>query len=118
MLKKYLLKLRGNLALEEYKVIIELIAQRDLQDILHYIMDTLKEPEIAKQTYIKIKRQILTLSPMPMRYSIVQDQPYSVMGVRKLPIENYMAFYIINEQKCEVHVLRILYNRREWQNIL
>jgi len=104
--------------LTEYKVIIELPAQRDLQGILRYITDTLKEPVIARRIFTSIKEQILTLSQMPLRHSVVQDQPYSAMGVRKLLVENYVAFYIINEEKCEVHVLRILYIRREWQNIL
>ena len=113
-----MLRLRGNSALTEYKVIIELPAQRDLQSILHYITDTLKEPVIARRIYTSIKEQILTLSQMPLRYSVVKDQPYAAIGVRKLLVENYIAFYIINEAKCEVHVLRILYNRREWQNIL
>jgi len=104
--------------LTEHKVIIEISAQRDLQNILHYITDTLKEPVIARRIYMSIKEQILTLRQMPLRHSLVQDQPYTTMGVRKLLIENYIAFYIIDEEKCEVHVLRVLYNRREWQNIL
>lgn len=102
----------------EYKVIIELPAQRDLQGLLRYIMDTLKEPVIARRIYTSIKEQILTLSQIPLRHNVVQEQPYAVMGVRKLLVENYFTFYIIDEEKCEVHVLRILYNRREWQNIL
>jgi plasmid stabilization system protein ParE len=113
-----LLGLRGNSALTKYKIVIELPAQRDLQDILCYITDTLKEPVVARRIYTSIKEQILALSQMPLRHSVVQDQPYATMGVRKLLVENYIAFYIINEAKCEVHVLRILYNRREWQNIL
>ncbi|MFZ5597996.1 MAG: type II toxin-antitoxin system RelE/ParE family toxin [Bacillota bacterium] len=110
--------MRGNLALTEYKVVIELPAQRDLQGILRYIADTLKEPAVARRIYTSIKEQIQALSQMPLRHSVVQDQPYAAMGVRKLLVENYIAFYIINEAKCEVHVLRILYNRREWQYIL
>lgn len=102
----------------EYKVIIESSAQRDAQGILRYITDTLKEPVAARQIYTSIKEQILALSQMPLRHSVVQDQPYTAMGVRKLLVENYIAFYIGNEAKCEVHVLRILHNRREWQNIL
>lgn len=102
----------------EYKVIIELPAQRDLQGLLRYITDTLKEPVVARRIYISIKEQILTLNQMPLRHSVVKEQPYAAMGVRKLLVENYIAFYIIDEEKREVHVLRILYNRREWQNIL
>ena len=113
-----MLRLRGNSALTEYKVVIEFPAQRDLQGILSYITDTLKEPVVAKRIYTSIKEQILTLSQMPLRHSVVQDQPDAAMGVRKLLVENYIAFYVIDEAKCEVHILRILYNRREWQNIL
>ncbi len=104
--------------MREYKVIIELPAQRDLQGLLRYITDSLKEPVIAKRIYTSIKEQILTLNQMPLRHSVVQQQPYAAMGVRKLLVENYIAFYILDEEKCEVHILRILYNRREWQSIL
>lgn len=113
-----MLKLRGNLALAEYKVIMESLAQKDLQGILRYITDTLKEPVVARRIYTLIKEQILALGQMPLRHSMIQDQPYAAIGVRKLLIENYIAFYVINEARYEVHVLRILYNRREWQNIL
>ena len=102
----------------QYKVIIELPAQRDLHGLLRYITDTLKEPVIARRIYTSIKEQILTMNKMPLRNSIIQEQSYAAMGVRKLSVENYTAFYIVNEEKCEVHILRILYNRREWQNIL
>lgn len=102
----------------EYKIIIELPAQRDLEGILLYITDTLKEPVIARRIYTSIKEQILTLRQMPLRHSVVQEQPYASMGVRKLLVENYIAYYIIDEGKFAVHVLRILYNRREWQSIL
>lgn len=113
-----MLRLRENSALTEYKVIIELPAQRDLQGLLRYITNTLKEPVIARKTYASIKEQILTLSQMPLRHSVVQEQPYAAMGVRKLLVENYIVFYIIDAEKYQVHVLRIVYNRREWQNIL
>lgn len=97
---------------------IELPAQRDLQEILRYIMDTLKEPVTAKRIYATIRDQILTLRQLPLRHSLVQDQLYAAMGIRRLPVENYIAFYTVDERKCEVHILRILYNRREWQNLL
>ena len=97
---------------------MELPAQRDLRGILLYIKNTLKEPSIARRIYTLIKEQVLTLKRMPPRHSVVQEQPYGERGVRKLLVENYIAFYVIDEEKHEVHILRILYNRREWQDIL
>ena len=49
---------------------------------------------------------------------IVLEEPYATLGIRKLPVENYTAFYLLNETAREVHIIRILYNRREWQNLI
>ncbi|HZK18059.1 MAG TPA: type II toxin-antitoxin system RelE/ParE family toxin [Clostridia bacterium] len=104
--------------MSEYEVIIEPPAEKDLRDILQYITNTLKEPTIARGMYVSIKNQILTLGKMPSRHKIIREQPFIAMGIRKLPIQNYVAFYIVDEVGLKVHLLRILYNRREWQQIL
>lgn len=102
----------------EYKIVIEETVENDLVGILSYISDTLHEPDIAKKIYILIKQEILTLNKMPFRYAVVNEEPYSSMGVRRIPIENYTAFYIVDETEKTVHIFRILYNRREWQCLL
>ena len=101
-----------------YDVIIETTASLDLYGILDYITEVLKAPESAERIYWSIKDQVLSLNEMPYRYPLVRDEPFASIGVRLMPVENYSVFYIINEQINEVHILRILYNRREWQNIL
>lgn len=102
----------------EYKIVIEETTENDLVGILSYISDTLHEPDIAKKIYILIKQEILTLNKMPFRYVVVNEEPYSSMGVRRTHIENYTAFYIVDETEKTVHIFRILYNRREWQCLL
>ena len=101
-----------------YDVILETTAVLDLYGILDYIKDVLKAPESAESIYWSIKDQVLSLDEMPYRFPLVREEPFASMGVRLMPVESYNAFYIIDEQKSEVHILRILYNRREWQNIL
>ena len=97
---------------------MEYAADADLVGIVEYISQKLKEPQIAKRIYFSIKAQIATLDINPLRNQIVDDEPYRSQGVRKLHAENYTAFYVVDENKHEVHVLRVLYNRREWQPIL
>lgn len=104
--------------MKAYKVFIEESAEKDLFGILLYISKTLKQPAIAKRLYTEIKKQIGNLQTMPARQKIVEDEPYAAQGVRRLYVENYMVFYVVDDSKKEVHVFRILYNRREWQNIL
>lgn len=102
----------------EYKIEITLPAERDLFDIFIYITETLKEPQTAKRIYTSIKREILTLSEMPERHRIAEEQPYTAMGVRKLSVENYIVFNTVDKKSGIVTILRVLYNRREWQKIL
>lgn len=102
----------------EYKIVIEQTAENDLLDILSYISDTLHEPSIAMKIYGLIKKEILTLDKMPFRYALVNDEPYRSIGVRRIPVENYTAFYIVDENEKTVHIFRILYNRREWRYLL
>ena len=102
----------------EYKIVIEQTAENDLLGILSYISDTLHEPSIAMKIYGLIKKEILTLNRMPFRFEVVNEEPYRSMGVRRIPVENYTAFYIVDENEKTVHLFRILYNRREWRYLL
>lgn len=105
-------------ALEKYKIIFETRAVSDLKDIVDYIAVTLKEPETAKRIYSSIKKQLISLDTMPYRHTIVSDEPFCKIGLRKIPVENYTAFYFVGEENHTVHIVRILYNRREWQNLI
>lgn len=102
----------------EYKIVIEQTAENDLVGILSYISDTLHEPNTASKIYGSIKNEILSLDKMPLRYALVNEEPYRSMGVRRILVENYTAFYVVDEDRKTVHIFRILYNRREWQYLL
>ncbi len=94
------------------------MAVSDLNGIVKYISKILKEPTIAKRLYASIKKQIFSLEHMPYRCKLVNDEHFCKMGIRKLSVENYTAFYFLNEESKTVHIVRILYNRREWQHLL
>jgi len=102
----------------EYEVTLETTATLDLYGILDYITIILKSPEAARRVFWSINDQVLSLDQMPTRFPLVKDEPHASLGVRLMPVENYNAFYIVDEGKREVHVIRILYNRREWQSLL
>jgi plasmid stabilization system protein ParE len=101
-----------------FKVIIEPAAVSDLRGIVRYIKETLKEPVTAKRIYRTLKEQIITLDKLPLRHPLLYEEEFAMRGLRKAPAENYLVFYAVDEAPREVHILRILYNRREWQNFL
>ena len=102
----------------KYSIDISTLAERDIWDALSYIQEVLFQPESAKRTYSSIKEQILFLSTMPNRYAVIAEEPYTSMGVRKVCAENYLIFYIVNEKTKTVSIIRVLYNRREWHNLI
>ena len=104
--------------MEEYSVEMTRLAERDLHGIYTYIADTLKEPQTARKVFLSIKHEVMTLSTLPERHQVVNESPYSELGVRKLLVHNYIVFYVSDREDRKVSVLRILYNRREWQQIL
>lgn len=101
-----------------YKVLIGASAEQDLLSILGYISAALKEPSAAKRIYTAIKEKIKSLQHMPDRHGVVREEPFAQIAVRKMFVENYTIFYIIDEEAKTVQVVRVLYNRREWQSLI
>ena len=96
----------------EYKIVIEETAENDLVGILSYISDTLHEPGIAMKIYGSIKKEVLTLNKMPFRYAVVNEEPYRSMGVRRIPVEKYTAFYIVDENDIKAKLAMFLFKRK------
>lgn len=96
-------------------------AQRSREDIVaigDYIAYTLQELDISQAFVRGLKDSILQLSFFPYKFSIVQNHMLRSKGIRYLPYKNYYVFYeVIEESKCVI-VLRILYKRRNWKDIL
>lgn len=104
--------------MEAFNVVIEDAAEKDLIAILTYISETLHEAAAAKRIYLSIREALSGLDHRPFRFQVVEDEKYAARGLRKLPVENYIVFYAADETAKTVHILRILYGRREWQNLL
>ena len=50
---------------------------------------------------------------MPMRYRLYDDEPWHSQGVRFFPVNNYLVFYLPDETKTTVHIVRIIYGGRD-----
>ncbi len=104
--------------MKQYKVLMTEPAVDDLQGIVQYISDELLEPVIAKKLVGKIKEALMSLDKLPTRHALVADERLAAQGIRKLIVENYIAFYMISEKDETVTVIRILYSRRDWEHLL
>lgn len=101
-----------------YNIQITEPAEKDLYEIGAYISKELLEPETAKKVVSKIAKGIGTLEDMPLRNALVADERLANKGIRKIMEDNYIIFYIVSEDSKTVTIIRILYSRRDWINLL
>ncbi|MDR2826120.1 MAG: type II toxin-antitoxin system RelE/ParE family toxin [Deltaproteobacteria bacterium] len=102
----------------QYSVNISQTAQEDIRDIFHYISDTLLVPDTAYEEIKRIRDAILSLDSMPDRFALLSDEYLARKGIRRVLVDNYVVFFLINHKEQAVHVIRVLYGRRDWANLL
>lgn len=90
----------------------------DLRAIYSYIAFHLKERETASRQTGRIRREIRALSEMPERYAPVDWEPWASMGMRKLSVDNYVVYYLVEPAKRLVSIVRIFYGGRDIENIV
>ena len=99
--------------MSEWIVVYTERAERDLRSIFEYIAFSLLEPETAKNQVQRIMDAVAKLNEMPLRYHLYEKEPWHSKGLRVLPIDNYLTFYLPMEAKMTVAVIRIMYGGRD-----
>lgn len=93
-------------------------AMQDIRNIYGYISETLLEPEIASNQAQRIMKEIRSLEEMPMRYRLYDDEPWHSKGLRFFPVDNYLVFYLPDEETGTVKIIRVMYGGRDIKNQL
>lgn len=60
----------------------------------------------------------MRLRDFPYSCNYVADEFLKKKGYRKLIIDNYVAFYLVNEVEKMVVIMRILYSKRKYEDML
>ena len=104
--------------MKRYNVSITDPAEDDLDEIIQYISEQLSAPTAALRLADAFAEAFVDLETMPDKYPLVPDERLAAMGYRKRSVKNYFVFFKIKDANSMVGVARILYSRRDWQNIL
>lgn len=93
-------------------------ASLDYEGIYKYISQELYAIAAADNLINKMETGIRQLCVMPFIGSCIQDVSLKQKGYRKLLIDNYIIFYIVDETKRIVYIMRILYGAMDYMRYL
>lgn len=96
----------------KFKVKITPQAEKDLRAIFEYIAFNLQSPSNANRQLHRLEETILKLDTLPQGYPLYQKEPWKSRGLRFIPIDNYIAYFIPNEETGIVSIIRIMYGGR------
>ena len=101
-----------------YIIHITATAERDIMHAADYIEFNLKNPTAADHLLDVATKQINSLADMPQKFRLVDDPVLASWEIRYVIVNNYLAFYTIDEEKQMVIVVRFLCQKSNWNAIL
>ncbi|MCM1101039.1 MAG: type II toxin-antitoxin system RelE/ParE family toxin [Acetatifactor muris] len=93
-------------------------AEYDLLNIEYYIFVDLCNPQAAKRISDGIMKTIENLVEYPAGHPLVEDELLRRIGLRMAYFDNYNIFYYYDTKNDVLYIIRILYNKADWQTIL
>lgn len=98
-----------------YSIELSPEAKNDLNSIFSYI--AFQIPELnslsnAEQQISRLEKGISALREFPNRYPLYKKESWHSIGIRIMPIDHYIVFYRVDQDKHVVYIYHILYNRR------
>ena len=103
--------------MNDFQLIYSEDALRDFDDIFNYIALTLQEKDTAAKLLERLRNEIRGLRQFPFAYALVEWEPWRSLGLRKLPVNHFIVYYIAEKDSSTVSVLRILYGARNTEQL-
>ena len=96
----------------EYDVKITPYALRQMQEIVSYISAILQSPENATHWLDTMKKEIISLSSMPARIPLTDEEPWHSQGIHKMVVNNFLVYFWIDTDSLRVWITAVIYGRR------
>ncbi len=89
-------------------------AVHDLEHIMDYLSNELCAKESAIALLDEIQSSIVKACRFPMAASAVNDALLRQKGYRKIVVKNYIVFYLVDDAKHQLDVMRVLYFAQDY----
>lgn len=102
---------------DKYKIEYTFSSRDDMRKMKKYILDTFKYRELGENFTKKMKEAIEGLKTLPAGYDTVGFQ-YRGYDIHLKTYRTYLFFYVVDDEKKTVTVLRVMQDGMDWQFIL
>ncbi len=93
-------------------------AVQQLSQIITNVSQLMGIPEAARRWSAKLQKEIASLSYFPMRYPLLDLEPWSTEGVHRMVVDKFVVYYWIDEDSKTVWVIAVILGKRDQQMAL
>ncbi|GHV60288.1 hypothetical protein AGMMS49587_01120 [Spirochaetia bacterium] len=101
-----------------YTLAYSKVVRSDVRTSYTYIKEKLESPMAAENLIIELINKLNYLKETPLTRPLVQDSYLASFKYRSIKVKNYVLYYIVDEGENKVNIIRFLYNKRDWKNIM
>ncbi len=87
-------------------------AEIDIDQAIYYIVNELSDKSAAKRLYDRIFHTIQRICELPYSSERAENKFIKNKNVRRALIDNYLLFYLFDENKHLIVLLRFIYGKR------
>lgn len=97
----------------DYTVKITTQAKLQMSEIVDYIRFSLNAPIAAIRFVEEIEKSVASLSAMPKRVALTEEEPWRSYGIHKMPAKNFIVYFWVDDENYEVHIIAVVYGKRD-----
>lgn len=102
---------------ERYKIEYAKSSREDMKRIKKYILDTFKYREYGENFTKTMKKAAEGLKVLPTGFGMIGLQ-YRGYDIHIKPYRTYLLFYVVDQEKNTVTMLRVLKEGMDWEHII
>ena len=99
--------------MKTYTIRITRQARDHLREIKKYLTEELLAPDAARNTIATLKKEVLTLTKMPSRIKLTEEELWRSEGIHRMRVKNYYVYFWIDEKKRTVQITSVIYVARD-----
>ena len=106
------------MASDRYNYVLTESAEADIDEAFDYIANELVNPDAASAFADELEEKLEEICTTPKAGRPLHNPYLKRDDVRRVLVKNNIAYYRIDEEKENIVVLRVVYNRRDKNKIL